>query len=66
MTVTVSTLAERALRRLNVAVVPLDDRPTLTEMIPVATIAIIMDRRTAIRAGSDTIPALCRRRNYRR
>ena len=39
MTVSVSTLAERALRRLNVTVVPLDDRPTLTEMIPVATIA---------------------------
>ena len=37
MTVSVSTLAERALRRLNVAVVPLDDRPTLTEMVPVAT-----------------------------
>ena len=39
MTVSVSTLAERALRRLNVTVVPLDDRPTRTEMIPVATIA---------------------------
>ena len=39
MTVSVSTLAERALRRLNVTVVPLDDRPTLTEMVPVATIA---------------------------
>ena len=39
MTVSVSTIAERALRRLNVTVVPLDDRPTLTEMVPVATIA---------------------------
>jgi hypothetical protein len=27
------------LRRLNVTVVPLDDRPTMTEMVPVATIA---------------------------
>ena len=36
MTVSISTIAERALQaRLNVAVVPLDDRPTLTEMVPV-------------------------------
>lgn len=39
MTVSVSELAERALRRLNVRVVPLDDSPTLTEMVPAATIA---------------------------
>jgi hypothetical protein len=38
-TVSVSTIAERTLRRLNVTVVPLDDRPTMTEMVPVATIA---------------------------
>jgi hypothetical protein len=37
--ISVSTIAERVLRRLNVTVVPLDDRPTLTEMVPVATIA---------------------------
>jgi hypothetical protein len=39
MTITVSALAERALRRLNVRVVPLDDSPTMTEMVPAATIA---------------------------
>jgi hypothetical protein len=39
MTVPVDTLAEQVLRRLNVTVVPLDDRPTMTEMVPVATIA---------------------------
>ena len=38
-TVSVSTIAERVLRRLNVTVVPLDDRPTMTEMVPVATVA---------------------------
>ena len=39
MTVPVSTLAQQALRLLGVRVVPLDDSPTLTEMVPVATIA---------------------------
>jgi hypothetical protein len=38
-TVSVSTIAERTLRRLNVTVVPLDDRPTMTEMVPAETIA---------------------------
>jgi hypothetical protein len=39
VSVSVSEIAERTLRRLNVTVVPLDDRPTMTEMVPVATIA---------------------------
>jgi hypothetical protein len=39
MTISVSALAERALRRLNVRIVPLDDSPTMTEMVPAATIA---------------------------
>jgi hypothetical protein len=39
MTVSVSTIAQQALRRLGVRVVPLDDSPTLTEMVPSATIA---------------------------
>ena len=39
MTTSVGTIAQVALRRLGVRVVPLDDSPTLTEMVPVATIA---------------------------
>lgn len=39
MTVSVGTIAQQALRRLGVRVVPLDDSPTLTEMVPSATIA---------------------------
>jgi hypothetical protein len=39
MTVSVSTLGQQALRRLGVRIVPLDDSPTLTEMVPAATIA---------------------------
>jgi hypothetical protein len=39
MTVAVSTIAERSLRRLGVSIVPLDDSPTMTEMVPAATIA---------------------------
>ena len=35
----VGTIAQKALRRLGVRVVPLDDSPTLTEMVPFATIA---------------------------
>ena len=55
MTVSVSTLAERALRRLNVAVVPLDDRPVMTEMVPVATIATMALVELGIIA-SDEVP----------
>ena len=39
MTVSVGTIAQKALRRLGVRVVPLDDSPTLTELVPAATIA---------------------------
>ena len=39
MTVSIATIGQKALRRLGVRVVPLDDSPTLTEMVPVATIA---------------------------
>ena len=39
MTTSVGTIAQKALRRLGVRVVPLDDSPTLTETVPVATIA---------------------------
>jgi hypothetical protein len=39
MTTSVGTIAQMALRRLGVRIVPLDDSPTLTEMVPVATIA---------------------------
>jgi hypothetical protein len=39
MTVSISTIGQQALRRLGVRVVPLDDSPTITEMIPAATIA---------------------------
>ena len=39
MTVSVATIAQKALRRLGVRVVPLDDSPTLTEMVPAVTIA---------------------------
>jgi hypothetical protein len=39
MTVSIGTIAQQALRRLGVRIVPLDDSPTLTEMVPAATIA---------------------------
>ena len=39
MTVSIGTIAQQALRLLGVRVVPLDDSPTLSEMVPVATIA---------------------------
>jgi len=39
MTTSVGTIAQMALRRLGVRVVPVDDSPTLTEMVPFATIA---------------------------
>jgi len=39
MTASVSAIAERALRRLNVRVVPLDDSPTMTQMVPAQIIA---------------------------
>ena len=39
MTMSIATIAQKSLRRLGVRVVPLDDSPTLTEMVPFATIA---------------------------
>ena len=54
MTVSVSTIAERALRRLNVTVVPLDDRPTLTEFVPVATIATMALVELGVIASDET------------
>ena len=39
MTTSIGTIAQKALRRLGVRVVPVDDSPTLTEMVPFATIA---------------------------
>jgi hypothetical protein len=39
MTTSIGTIAQIALRRLGVRIVPLDDSPTLTETVPVATIA---------------------------
>ena len=39
MTTSIGTIAQKALRRLGVRVVPVDDSPVLTEMVPVATIA---------------------------
>jgi hypothetical protein len=39
MTTSIGTIAQQSLRRLGVRVVPLDDSPTLTEMVPVSAIA---------------------------
>jgi len=54
MTVPVSTLAQQALRLLGVRVVPLDDSPTLTEMIPVATIATMALVELGVIASDET------------
>jgi hypothetical protein len=40
MTISIGTIAQQALRRLGVRVVPLDDSPTLTEMVSFDVIAI--------------------------
>jgi hypothetical protein len=39
VTASIGTIAQQSLRRLGVRVVPLDDSPTITEMVPVADIA---------------------------
>lgn len=39
MTVPISTIAQQALRRLGVRIVPIDDSPVLMETVPAATIA---------------------------
>jgi len=54
MTVSVSTLAQQALRLLGVRVVPLDDSPTLTERVPVATIATMVLVELGIIASDET------------
>ena len=54
MSVSVSELAERALRRINVAVVPLDDRPVLTELVPAATIATMALVELGVIASDET------------
>ena len=54
MAVSVSELAERALRRINVAVVPLDDRPVLTELVPAATIATMALVELGVIASDET------------
>jgi hypothetical protein len=40
MTTSIGTIAQMALRRLGVRIVPLDDSPTLTEMVSFDTVAI--------------------------
>ena len=54
MTQSVSTIAERALRRLGVKIVPLDDSPTLVEMVPVATIATMALVELGVIASDET------------
>ena len=54
MTVPVATLAQQALRLLGVRVVPLDDSPTLTEMVPVATIATMALVELGVIASDET------------
>jgi hypothetical protein len=54
MVVAVSEIAEKALRRLGVTVVPLDDSPTMTEMVPVATIATMALTELGVIAADET------------
>ena len=54
MTVPVDTIAERALRRINVAIVPLADSPTMTEMVPVATLATMALVELGVIASDET------------
>ena len=53
MTVPVATIAEQALRRLGVAIVPVADRQMLNDMVPPATIAEAALRQL----GVDVVPA---------
>jgi len=53
MTVSVAQLAEQALRRLGVAIVPVADRQMLNDMVPPATIAEAALRQL----GVDVVPA---------
>ena len=54
MTVSIGTIAQQALRRLGVRIVPLDDSPTLTEMVPVATIATMALVELGVIASDET------------
>jgi hypothetical protein len=55
VTVSVPTLGQQALRLLGIRVVPLDDSPTLTERVPVATIATMALVELGVIA-SDEVP----------
>ena len=62
MTASIGTIAQQALRRLGVRIVPLDDSPTLTEMVPVADIATaalveLGVLNTGSPPGTETVPA---------
>lgn len=54
MTVSVGTIAQMALRRLGVRVVPLDDSPTLVELVPAATIATMALVELGVIASDET------------
>jgi hypothetical protein len=54
MTTSIGTIAQMALRRLGVRVVPVDDSPTLTEMVPVATIATMALVELGVIASDET------------
>jgi hypothetical protein len=54
VSVPVSTLAQQTLRLLGVRVVPLDDSPVLTELVPVATIATMALVELGVIASDET------------
>lgn len=54
MAVTVSIIAERVLRRLGVNLIPMDDAPTYTELVPVATIATMALQELGVIAADET------------
>ena len=54
MTVSIGTLAQQALRLLGVRIVPLDDSPTLTEMVPIADIATAALVELGVLTGGST------------
>lgn len=54
MTVTVSTLAERSLRRIGVSIVPLDDSPVMTEFVPMPAIATMALQELGVIAADET------------
>ena len=54
MTESIGTIAQKALRRLGVRIVPLDDSPTLTEMVPFDTIATVALVELGVIASDET------------